>query len=214
VIPGPIGAGWSDVKAADFNADGSADMLWYNADNHAMAVWTMAGSHLLLPGPVLPTPLGDGWTVVTGADFNFDGMADVLWHNPSTNSMAVWLMSGTHLLLPGPVIPGPLGDGWTVVTGTDFNADGMADVIWSNPGSGSMAVWLMSGTQLLLPGPVIPGPIGAGWSVAYAADFNADGMSDAIWQNTTTNRMAVWLMGGTNLLLPGPEIPGPADIGP
>jgi hypothetical protein len=173
------------------------------------------------PGPAPPSLgaakerlNGSGWKILRSGDFNFDRMSDVLWNDPGTNTMAVWLMSGTHLLLPGPVIPGPIGAGWRVVKAADFNADGMADVIWSNSGSGSAAVWLMSGTQLLLPGPVIPGPIGAGWSVAYAADFNADGMSDAIWQNTTTNRMAVWLMGGTNLLLPGPEIPGPADIGP
>jgi hypothetical protein len=72
----------------------------------------------------------------------------------------------------------------------------------------------MNATQVLTAGPEIPGPIGAGWSVAYAADFNFDGMADAIWQNPTPLRMAVWLMSATHLLLPGPEIPGPADLGP
>jgi nitrous oxidase accessory protein NosD len=214
VIPGPSGDGWSAVTAADFNFDGSADMLWHNAGKHTTAVWLMAGSKLLLPGPTLPAPSGDGWIVVTAADFNFDGMADVLWNNPGTNQMAVWLMRGTQLLLPGPVIPGPSGADWSAVAGADFNYDGMADVLWSNSGSGSMAVWLMRGTQLLMPGPEIPGPSGAGWSVVYDADFNFDGMADVIWQNTDTNRMAVWLMNGTQLLLPGPEIPGPADAGP
>lgn len=55
---------------------------------------------------------------------------------------------------------------------------------------------------------------GGGWKVIGAGDYNFDGMADAIWQNTTTNRIAVWLMSGTKLLLPGPEVPGPADIGP
>ena len=87
-------------------------------------------------------------------------------------------------------------------------------MIWSNSTHGSMAVWLMNGTQLLAAGPEIPGPAGPGWSVVYAEDFNLDGMADALWQNTTTPRMAVWLMAGTQLLAPGPEIPGPAPLGP
>ena len=214
VIPGPIGAGWSAVTAADFNFDGAADMLWYNTAGHAMAVWLMSGTHLFVPGPTLPTPAGDGWVVTTAADFNLDGQADVLWNNPVTNTVAVWLMRGTHLLAAGPEIPGPSGPGWTAITAADFNFDGMNDVIWSNSVNGSMAVWLMSGTHMLAPGPEIPGPIGPGWSVTYAGDFNFDGMADAIWQNTTTPRMAIWLMSGTHLLAPGPEIPGPAPLGP
>ena len=214
VIPGPLGAGWSAVTAADFNSDGAADMLWYNAGAHAMAVWLMRGARLLVPGPTRPTPAGNGWVVTTAADFNLDGQADVLWNNPVTNTMTVWLMRGTHLFAAGPEIPGPSGPGWTAVTAADFNFDGMNDVIWSNSVNGSMAVWLMNGTHLLAAGPEIPGPTGPGWSVAYAGDFNFDGMADAIWQNTMTPRMAVWLMSGTHLLAPGPEIPGPAPLGP
>lgn len=213
-IPGPVGEGWSAVTAADFNLDGFADMLWYNAGTNRMAVWLMAGTRLLQAGPELPAPPGPGWIVSTAADFNYDGMADVLFNNPTSNEMSVWLMSGTELLAPGPVIPGPSGAGWSAVTAADFNLDGMADVIWTNSAHGSMAVWLMNGPLLRHPGPELPGPIGAGWSVAYAADFNFDGMADAIWQNAAPTRMAVWLMSGTHLLLPGPEIPGPADLGP
>ena len=95
---------------------------------------------------------------------------------------------------------------------THFNFDGMVDVIWNNSAHGSMAVWLMNGTLLRTAGPELPGPIGAGWSVAYAADFNFDGKADAIWQNPAPLRMTVWLMNGTHLLLPGPEIPGPARL--
>ncbi len=213
-IPGPLGDGWSAVTAADFNFDGSADMLWYNAEKNRMAVWLMAGSKLLLAGPELPAPVGLGWVVTTAADFNFDGMADVLWNNPGTNQMAVWLMTSTQLLMPGSVIPGPIGAGWSTVAAADFNFDGMVDVIWNNSTHGSTAVWLMNGTLLRTAGPELPGPIGAGWSVAYAADFNFDGMADVIWQNPTPLRMTVWLMTGTHLLLPGPEIPGPASLGP
>jgi hypothetical protein len=208
------GGGWKVIGAGDYNFDGMADVLWNDPGKNTIAVWLMHGTQLLSPGPVIPGPFGDGWIPRKPADFNADGMRDVLWSNPGKGSMAAWLMNGTQLLLPGPEIPGPLGDGWSAVRAADFNFDGTADVLWSNPGKNAMAVWLMRGTQVLLPGAEIPGPSGAGWSLVHAADFNFDGMADAIWQNTTTNRMAVWLMSGTHLLLPGPEIPGPADSGP
>lgn len=214
VIPGPLGSGWSAATAADFNSDGAADMVWYNSAAHEMAIWLMSGTHLLAPGPTLPAPADDGWVVVTAADFNLDGQADVLWNNPTTNTMAVWLMRGTHLLAAGPEIPGPAGPGWTAITAADFNFDGMNDVIWSNSARGSMAVWLMTGSHVLAAGAEIPGPAGPGWSVAYAGDFNFDGMADAIWQNTAAPRLAIWLMSGTHLLAAGPEIPGPAPLGP
>jgi hypothetical protein len=66
------------------------------------------------PGPAPPS-LGvakerltsSDWRISGDGDFNLDGMGDVLWNNPVKNTMAVWAMSGTHLLSPGPEIPGP-----------------------------------------------------------------------------------------------------------
>jgi hypothetical protein len=208
-IPGPLGDGWIAATAGDFNFDGMADVHWYNAGTNRMAMWLMNGAGIRELGPEIPGPLGGGWIAATAGDFNLDGMADLLWYNPASNRAAVWLIEGTGVLAQGPEMPGPAGTGWTAVTGADFNLDGMADVLWYNPTTNRMAVWLMNGTALLAPGPEIPGPPGDGWNAITAADFNRDGMADVIWHNPTTNRMAVWLMNGTALLAPGPEIPGP-----
>jgi hypothetical protein len=107
----------------------------------------------------------------------------VLWNNSRQNLMSVWLMNGSELLAPGPVIPGPVGDGWRAVEGIDFNFDRMADVLWSNPGQNLISVWLMNGSELLAPGPVIPGPVGSGWRLVFAVDYNYDGMADVLWRN-------------------------------
>ena len=48
------------VIAADFNADGMADVLWYNEGTRAITVWLMAGNDLLLAGPEIPALPGDG----------------------------------------------------------------------------------------------------------------------------------------------------------
>jgi FG-GAP-like repeat len=207
-----VDPGWKIVQGVDFNHDGMGDALWYEPATNRFAVWLMDGERLLAPGPVIPGPVGDGWSAVIGWDFNDDGMADVLWFNADTGTIAIWLMDGTEVLAPGPEIPGP-GDGWAAVTAGDFNGDGMADVLWSNTGTGEMAVWLMDGVHVLARGPEIPGPAGDGWFVVTAADFNHDGMNDVLWIDTGTNRFAVWLMDGTEVLAPGPAIPEPAGDG-
>ncbi|XXX79386.1 VCBS repeat-containing protein [Sorangium sp. So ce134] len=208
------GSAWKALQGADFNLDGMADVVWDDAEQNLMAVWLMEGTRLLAPGPSIPGPIGDGWVTAAAADFNHDGLSDVLWNNPEQNLMAVWLMEGTRLLAPGPSIPGPIGDGWVAVSAADFNLDGTADVLWNNPEQNLMAVWLMEGTRLLAPGPSIPGPIGDGWvAVPNLFDHNRDNMADVIWNNLEQNLMAIWLMEGSQLLAPGPFIPGPAGDG-
>jgi FG-GAP-like repeat len=207
-ISGPSGGGWAAVTEGDFDGDGMADILWYNAASHRMSVELMRGTCPSRMGPELPSPAGEDWTAVTTADFNLDGMTDILWYNGTTQRIAVWLMRGTEILEPGPEIPSPPGAGWAAITAADFNLDGFADVLWNDTATNRFSVWLMRGTCLLEPGPILPGPRGDGWVAASAGDTSGDGMADVVWQNTTTHRMAIWTMRGTDILTPGAEIPG------
>jgi hypothetical protein len=38
----------------------------------------------------------------------------------------------------------------------------------------------------------------AEWHIAGAGDFNGDGPSDILWENTTTGERGLWLMTGTS----------------
>ena len=212
-VSGPPGDAWNAAWAADFNADGMADVRWYNDETHESAIFLMAGTELLLPGPVFPGPSGNGWTHVSSLDFNQDGIADLYWENVVTHTLEVWLMSGTAVLLKGPEVASPLGFSWISSRASDFNADGLIDVLWRDTATGSISVALMHGTVPFQQGPVIPPPPGAGWEVFRAPDFNADGKADVFWFNPVTRMMTIWLMSGTELLLRGPEIPAPPGEG-
>jgi hypothetical protein len=208
-IQRPPGEGWIVGNAADTNADGLADAVWYNATTNRAAVFLMNGAQLLAAGPEMPGPPGEGWHVTNVTDTNADNRADIVWDNPKRTTMAVWLLDGTRLLAAGPEIPGPTGEGWSAITAADFNRDGFSDVIWTNESRATMAVWLLRGTQLLAAGPEISGPPGSGWAIAYAGDTNADGLADAVWQKTGTTQFAVWLMNGAQLGAEGPVLSGP-----
>jgi hypothetical protein len=213
LLPGPPGTGWVLVNGvADFNFDGMSDLLWWNQITNRMTVWIMRGTVPIEQGPEIPGPPGEDWICIQALDFNFDGFGDVLWHNPTTNRMAVWLMRSTEPFEKGPEIPGP-GRGWFAGVGADFDGDGIADVLWFNTTTARMAVWLMEGTLPRDKGPELPIPSGAEWILASPGEFNRDLMTDLAWFNTTTKRATISLMRGTRLLEQGAEFPAPPGEG-
>jgi uncharacterized repeat protein (TIGR03803 family) len=79
---------------------------------------------------------------------------------------------------------------------TDFNIDGMSDILWQND-SGQAAIWTMNGfTQL--DGQPVGGDPGSNWKVVGTGDFNGDGMADILWQDTDNGQVVVWTMNGFN----------------
>lgn len=153
--------------------------------------------------------IADHWLLFNVADTSGDGLGDIIWYSPSANAIEVWLMDGTRVVATGAPIPGPPGEGWEPVTSTDFNGDGLSDVVWTDTERAVVAVWLLNGTQLLAAGPEIDGPSGEGWIVSGAGDTNGDGMADVAWNNSAENLFSIWLMDGAQVLARGPMITGP-----
>jgi hypothetical protein len=83
-----------------------------------------------------------GWTVVATADFNGDGVPDLVWQNDTTAQVTVNYYGGPD----GAVYQGwnwlnAAGvPGWTVVGAADFNGDGVPDLIWGNDTTGQVTV--------------------------------------------------------------------------
>ncbi|MDI1476511.1 VCBS repeat-containing protein [Polyangium sp. y55x31] len=210
-IPGPTGDDWALASGeSDFNADGYTDVLFRQAKTNLFTVWLMNGGTVLARGPALQGPTGDEWSVSTTADFNGDGMGDIIWVDATNVRAAIWLMNGTELLARGPSVSGPRGSGWTLVASAgDVDFDGMADLVWTNDQRSLSAVWRMRGTSLLAKGPLVAGPEDEGWSVVTTGDMNGDGTMDLLWQAEKPTRMATWLMRGTSVAQAGPVIEGP-----
>jgi hypothetical protein len=105
------------------------------------------------------------WTVAGVGDFNADMKDDILWRNDD-GQIAMWLMNGIALAPGG----GFAGNGsaptdWTVAGNGDFNGDMKDDVLWRND-NGQIAMWLLSGTNLVGGGFAGPGSATTDWVVA------------------------------------------------
>ena len=93
---------------------------------------------------------------------------------------------------------------------SDYNRDGMSDLVWNDPTANRAMVWLMRGTEPFERGPELPGPPGDGWlCVALPSTSTATAWRTCSGKTRRRTVFTVWLMHGTEPFEQGPEIPGP-----
>ncbi len=127
-------------------------------------------------------------------DASGDGRADILWKNPDSGNIALWLMDGGTVV--SSVALGNMSP-WTVAGIADFDGDGKADILWQNPASGVVTLWRMNGGTVLSTtdfGNMSP------WKVVGVGDFDGDGKADILWQNPASGVVALWRMNGGAVL--------------
>ena len=103
-------------------------------------------------------------------------------HRPSLD----WEMNGNSVIGGGAVSPNP-GPSWKAIGTGDFNGEGFSDIdiLFQNTISGQVSIWEMDGNKLIGGGPVSPSP-GPSWKAIGTGDFNDDGFSDILFQNTSS----------------------------
>ena len=194
---------WVVKGIGDFDGDGKADILWQNTTSGEVYIWLMDGTTSTSQAEVSVVPPSTGWVIAGVGDFNDDGKADILWQNTISGEVYLWLMNGTTIASQGPVQTVAPSSGWVIAGVGDFNDDGNADILWQNTGSGLVYIWLMNGTTILSQAAVATVAPSSGWVIQGVGDFNDDGSSDILWQNTTSGEVYLWLMNGTTILSQG-----------
>jgi hypothetical protein len=193
---------WNVVGTGDFMHRGSSAILWgHQPADGAVAAWEMTDLEVIA-GPSFP-PVGAGTGVSAVADFNRDGNPDLVVHNASTETAAVWYMNGATVLgtdtLPSRIAPDPSTPAWCryvnwyIVGAGDFNRDLWPDILWRNAFTGEMEVWYMQqqvkiGTAVL---PTIPRET---LHVRGVADVDADGDADVLLWSPSTGSSSAQLL--------------------
>ena len=156
-----------------------------------------------------PVFIGPPWTIVGAADFNGNGMADILWHNSDSQETQIWFMDNNRLAARGTVLgedgnAALVGPPWRIVGGGDFNGNGMGDILWHNSDSQETQIWFMDGNRIAARETVLGEDgsavfIGPPWSIVAVGDFDLDGNADILWHHADTNETQAWFMKGSRL---------------
>jgi hypothetical protein len=173
---------WHVADSGDFNGDGRVDLLWIN-DGGLVTDWL--GQHdggFLGNSDAFLTQVGTGMHVAGTADFNGDGLTDVLW-KADDGTVVDWLAQANGSFLANPNSQTHVDASWHILAAGDFNGDGLGDVLWRNDG-GLFTDWLGqrdgrfagNSDQFLI-------RVDPSWHVAESGDFNGDGRTDLLWIN-------------------------------
>jgi hypothetical protein len=146
-----------------------------------------------------------GWLLVGAADFDGNGVPDLVYQNASTSQVNVDYYGGAGgsafigwacLTCSGGALPA----GWQVVAVADFDGNGVPDLVIQQtaaPNQVNVNYYGGSGGATYLSSACLSCGISTtGWVVRAAADFDGNGTPDLIYQNTSSSQVNVDYYGG------------------
>jgi hypothetical protein len=104
-----FGGGWFAVGTADFNGDGTGDILLRNHVDGRNLIWYLINGQVV-SGSAYFT-VDSNFRVELIGDFNGDYKADIVWRHHSGAPIDFWLMNGSTLLASGAYYS--FGPNWT-----------------------------------------------------------------------------------------------------
>jgi hypothetical protein len=153
------------------NGDGVPDLIWEDTSTGQVNVnyYSGAGGATRIGYAVLNGggPSTTGWHVVAAADFDGNGVPDLVWQNTSTRQVNVDYYGGaTGTTLIGYAVLNTGVAGWTVAGANDFDGNGVPDLVWRNDSTGQVNVDYYGGPRgAVLKGFNVLNSGAPGWSV-------------------------------------------------
>jgi hypothetical protein len=175
---------WHVGGSADFDGDGSDDLLLFSRVKGEAEVWTFS-SGAVATRTRLAGHKG-AWSVAVVDDTDGDGKAEIVWIDEFNREL--------ELRDPGAAAPvdlGALQSGWRPRGGADVVGNGEAELVVNQSSTGASQAWALDDGGLLGSSPLLSAN-GLG-DFAGAGDFDGDGREDVAWSNASGEMTTLWL---------------------
>jgi hypothetical protein len=212
------------MMSGDLDADGDIDLAVANEEESTIRVFRNIG-HSSGVFERLPTPTAFGFPTgeyPTGgaiADFNRDGIADVITADYHGNSVSILLgagTGGTYTLTESSSYRTVVGAETSNLAVGDLNGDAILDVIATNPQASSVSVLIGRADGTLERAIQVGCGTAVGcepYSVAIG-DFDGNGTNDAAIADNRNRTIYIKLGNGDGTFHPGPSQPAIPGVAP
>lgn len=179
------------VRAADFNADGEADVVW-RLPGGSPLVWQMDGLSARSRTTIPMSRGADSSLVGTGNFFDSPNSAGLAWVS-SRHELELWQIGANSQLVQKCVPTSNIASDWELLGLGDIDGNGIDDVLWRRHSNDTVVAQIIDGCNQ--PGLlVLGGTVDPGWDIAGMGDVDANGIVDLLWLNATDNTMIEWLV--------------------
>jgi kumamolisin len=193
-------ANYHIAAVADLEHTGRAQIIWSDDSGNFIA-WSIAWSANDTPTTTATSfSLPANYPVLVCADFDGDGLLDVVQYDPVSGALLIAKNNGS--LSFSTQYSTNVSPGWVLSGAADLDGTGHPQLIWRNAVSGRVAAWVFSATQAFQPVqfPVFASPSLA-WSIRGIGKVDATPAQGLIWHNAQTGVVAFWKMNTSGSLL-------------
>ncbi len=155
LMDGTTVLGWANLGTipTQWRIGGCRQFPWHRqqrhhlAEHHPPARWFLPDERHHGHGLGKPRNLPIGLAgLPAAADFNGDGMPDILWQNTTTGQIGIYIMNGTNFA--SWVNLGTVPTDWKAVAAGDFSGSGSSDILFENTSTGQCGFYIMNGTTV------------------------------------------------------------------
>ena len=169
--------GGRSLVTNDFDQDGDLDVAMALTNGRSVRLVFNDGNWTFHVGPPIVVPTLEALNGIEGADFNGDGLLDLIAANNNSHGYAVFLGKGDGTFTVRDwIVPGWDRSAWTAVGDFDWDCD--LDVVVADDGTNTLHILDGMGdgtfhalsTDYEIPGPGLP----------CSGDYNEDGLTDIL----------------------------------
>ncbi|HEY6005022.1 MAG TPA: VCBS repeat-containing protein [Anaeromyxobacter sp.] len=196
------------LASGDLDGDGLVDLVAANEEEDSITVFLGLGDGTFQRVSATNFPTGAYPTGLAIADFDGDGIPDVVTANYHGESVSVLFGAGDGTLGAASTYPTEAGSQTSNLALGDLNGDGWLDVVATNPATGSVSVFLGRPGGAL--DPSINLPVANRRSAPFSAaigDFDGDGKGDVAIADMVNLSIVVRLGKGDGTFAPEVAFP-------